>query len=158
MLQGIAANETAITTTKRSRRKKTFAELKGEENLLLKERVYLKKEIASMLATCKEQRAGNENLKRMKLDLNLHTAKNLSLIAVEPEKVPSCQPCQRVSSSLDYIPSILPSHALDDSKPPLDSCSLDKAISRGETFFLLPDLNMMPAEDDSGTETLYGTS
>ncbi|XP_022732083.1 uncharacterized protein LOC111286411 [Durio zibethinus] len=151
--KGIAANETTSTTTKRSRRKKTFAELKEEESLLLKEGFYLKKEIASMHATCKEQRARNENLKRIKLDLNLHTANNSSLIANEPEKVPSCQ-----RSSLDYIPSTLPSHALDDGKPLLDSCNVGKAVYSEESFFLLPDLNMMPAEDDSGTETLYGTS
>ncbi|XVE97366.1 hypothetical protein REPUB_Repub03eG0013600 [Reevesia pubescens] len=156
--KGIAVNETTSTTTKRSRKKKTFAELKEEENMLLKESVYLKKEIASMRATCKEQRARNENLKRIKLDLNLHTAKNASLIADEPKKVPSCEPHQRVPSSIDYIPSTLPSHALDDCKPLLDSCDVGKGISSGESLFLLPDLNMMPAEGDSGTETLYGTS
>ncbi|XWS26180.1 hypothetical protein CRYUN_Cryun26dG0009000 [Craigia yunnanensis] len=156
--KGTASNETTSTTTKRSRKKKTFAELKEEENLLLKESIYLKKEIASMRATCKEHRARNENLKRIKLDLNLHTAKNSSLIADEPEKVPSCQPHQRVPCSLDYIPSILTSHTVDDRKPLLDSCDEGKAISNEESFFLLPDLNMMPAEDDSGTETLYGTS
>ncbi|KAK8513539.1 hypothetical protein V6N12_052721 [Hibiscus sabdariffa] len=105
--KGTAANETTSTTTKRSRRKKTFAELKEEENLLLKERVSLKKEMASMRATCKEQRARNENLKRIKLDLNLQLAKN------EAGGVPS---------TVGYGPS--PSHSLDDRKPPLDSCNL----------------------------------
>ncbi|XP_022751811.1 uncharacterized protein LOC111300446 [Durio zibethinus] len=156
--KGTAANETTSTTTKRSRRKKTFAELKEEENKLLKEMIYLKKEIASMHAACNEHRARNENLKRIKLDLNLHTAKNPGLFADEPEKVPSCQPNQRVPSSLDYIPSTLPLHAIDDRKPLSDSCDDGKAISSEETFFLLPDLNMMPAEDDSVTEILYGTS
>ncbi|EOY29384.1 hypothetical protein QUC31_020822 [Theobroma cacao] len=155
-----AANETTSTSTKRTRRKKTFAELKEEETLLLKERVYLKKEIASMRATCKEQRVRNENLKRIKLDLNFHTAKNSSLIVDEPEeKVPCSKFCQRVPSSLDYIPTTtLPSHSLDDRKPLLDSCDAGKADSSGDSYFLLPDLNMMPAEDDSGTEMLYGTS
>ncbi|XVE71234.1 hypothetical protein DITRI_Ditri10aG0134400 [Diplodiscus trichospermus] len=154
--KGTAGNETNSSTTKRSRKKKSFAELKEEENLLLKERNHLKKEIASMRATCKEQRARNENLKRIKLDLNLHTAKNLT--ADESEKAPSCQPPQRVPSSFDCNPSTLPSHVLDDCKPMLDSSSVDKATSSGESFFLLPDLNMVPAEDDSGAETLYGTS
>ncbi|XVE53566.1 hypothetical protein DITRI_Ditri03aG0013100 [Diplodiscus trichospermus] len=147
--KGTAASETTSTTTKRSRRKKTFAELKEEENLLLKERIYLKKEIASMSANCKVHRARNENLKRIK------TEKNSSFIADEPEKVPSCQPCQRICSA---CASTLPSHALDDQKPMLDSCDEGKAISSEGSFFLLPDLNMMPDEDDSGAETLYGTS
>ncbi|KAK8582044.1 hypothetical protein V6N12_072242 [Hibiscus sabdariffa] len=122
--KGTAVNETTSTTTKRSRRKKTFAELKEEENLLLKERVSLKKEMASMRATCKEQRARNENLKRIKLDLNLQIAKN------EAGGVPS---------TLGYSP--LTSHSLDDRKPPLDSCNVGKAV--------LPDLNMMPVEDET---------
>ncbi|KAE8656623.1 Detected protein of unknown function [Hibiscus syriacus] len=137
--KGTAGNETTGTTSKRSRRKKTFAELKEEENLLLKEMVILKKVIASVRATCKEQKAKNEKLKRIKLDLNLKIAKN------EPEEISSCQPRQRVFPTLDYGPS--PSHALDDHKELLDSCNVGTA--------LLPDLNMMPVEDDSVTETLY---
>ncbi|GMI81503.1 hypothetical protein like AT4G32030 [Hibiscus trionum] len=127
--KGTAGNETTSATTKRSRRKKTFAELKEEENLLLKERVNLKKEMASMRATCKEQRARNENLKRIKLDLNLQIAKH-------------------EAEALGYSP--FPSHALDDRTAPVDSCNVGKAA--------LPDLNMMPVEDDSITETLYGTT
>ncbi|KAE8724487.1 hypothetical protein F3Y22_tig00010495pilonHSYRG00001 [Hibiscus syriacus] len=142
--KGTAVNETTSTTTKRSRRKKTFAELKEEESLLLKERVNLEKEMASMRATCKEQRARNENLKRIKLDLNLQIAKS------EVEEVPSCLPRQRVPSTLDYGPSTVLSHALDDFKALLDCCNIGKAV--------LPDLNMMPVEDDSVTETLYGTT
>ncbi|GMI92465.1 hypothetical protein HRI_002915800 [Hibiscus trionum] len=126
--KGTAGNETTSTTTKRSRRKKTFAELKEEENVLLKERVSLKKEIASMRATCKEQRARNEDLKRMKLDLNLQIAKN------DSEEVLSSQP----------------SHAVEDRKEILDSSSVGKAV--------LPDLNMMPVEDDSVTETFYNAA
>ncbi|OMO90738.1 hypothetical protein COLO4_18921 [Corchorus olitorius] len=148
--KGNACNENTSTTSKRTRRKKTFAELKEEETLLLKERVYLKKEIASMRATCKQQRAKNQNLKRIKLDLNFHTASNSSLNSDEPEKVPC-----RVPSSLDYsIPSALQSDSMDDRKPLLDSCDVDK-----DSFFLLPDLNMMPNEDDSGgADILYRAS
>ncbi|KAE8732573.1 Detected protein of unknown function [Hibiscus syriacus] len=141
---GTAGNETTGTTSKRSRRKKTFAELKEEENLLLKEMVSLKKEIASVRATCKEQRAKNEKLKRIKLDLNLQIAKN------EPEEVPYCQPRQRVFSTLDYGPSPSLARALDDHKSLLDSCNVGKVV--------LPDLNMIPVEDDSVAETLYSTT
>ncbi|GLT76137.1 hypothetical protein SLA2020_478130 [Shorea laevis] len=137
----VAASETTSTTVKRSRRKKTFAELKEEESLLLKERITLKKEIATMRATFKEQRAKNENLKRIKLDLNLHTANERDVDATSSEHH------QRVASSCP----------LDD-KSGSDSCKDDKAVSNeGSSSFVLPDLNMMPCEDDSGPETLYGT-
>ncbi|MFQ6619202.1 hypothetical protein Gotur_000691 [Gossypium turneri] len=150
--QGTASSESNRTSTKRSRRKKTFAELKEEENLLLKERVHLEKEIASTRATCKEHRATNENLKRIRLDLNMDTVKNSSLIADESEKVP----CLRVPSSSD---STLPPEALDDDrKPSLDSCNVGKVNSSEKSVFMLPDLNMMPAEDDSCPAKLYWTS
>lgn len=84
------------------------------------------------------------NLYFLQLDLNLSTAKN------EPEEVPCCQPHPSVPSSLDYVMSTSPSHALDDCKAVLDSCNIGKA--------LLPDLNMMPVEDESGAETLHGSS
>ncbi|GKU87331.1 hypothetical protein SLEP1_g1747 [Rubroshorea leprosula] len=143
--KGAAASETTSTTSKRSRRKKTFAELKEEEYLLLKERFHLKKEIASMRATFKEQTAKNENLKRMKLDLNLNTANNGSLSANERDEATSSQSQQRIASS----------QGLDDDKSLLGSC---KAVSNEGNSFPLPDLNMMPSEDDSGPETFYGTS
>lgn len=150
--KGTASSESNRTSTKRSRRKKTFAELKEEENLLLKERVHLEKEIASTRATCNEHRATNENLKRIRLDLNMDTIKNSSLIADESEKVP----CLRVPSSSD---STLPPEALDDDrKPSLDSCNVGKVNSSEKSVFMLPDLNMMPAEDDSCPAKLYWTS
>ncbi|GMI95095.1 hypothetical protein like AT4G32030 [Hibiscus trionum] len=131
--KGSSSSETNRTSTKRLRRKKTFAELKEEENFLLKERVHLKKEIASTRATCNEHRATNDNLKRIKIDLNLvGTAMSSSLICNEPGLVP----CPRAQSSSD-------STLVDD---------------REKSIFVLPDLNMMPAEDDFGPGTLYGTS
>ncbi|KAK8544769.1 hypothetical protein V6N13_045846 [Hibiscus sabdariffa] len=136
----VAFNEASNSTTKRTRRKKTLAELKEQEDMLLNERIHLQKEIATMHATCKEQRARNEHLKRIKLDLDLHIANNLGFVVDEPEKV---LPCHSVRSSL-------PSDPMDDRKPLLDSHDVD--------CFVLPDLNMMPGEDDYGTETLYGTS
>ncbi|GKV03204.1 hypothetical protein SLEP1_g15551 [Rubroshorea leprosula] len=94
-----------------------------------------------MRATFKEHRATNEKLKRIKLDLNLHTAN-------ERDDATSSQHHQRVASSCP----------LDD-KSGSDSCKDDKAVSNeGSCSFVLPDLNMMPCEDDSGAETLYGTS
>lgn len=49
----------------------TFNELKEEESSLLKERTYLEKEIATLQATFKQQRAKNENFKRIKVNFAL---------------------------------------------------------------------------------------
>ncbi|XP_031106366.1 uncharacterized protein LOC116011011 [Ipomoea triloba] len=57
------------TATKRSRKKKTLAELKQDEAMLLKERRQLKKELAKIRVNLETQKATNENLKRMKLDV-----------------------------------------------------------------------------------------
>ncbi|MBA0703529.1 hypothetical protein Golax_015847 [Gossypium laxum] len=82
----------------------------------------------------------------------MDTVKNSSLIADESEKVP----CLRVPSSSD---STLPPEALDDDrKPSLDTCNLGKVNSSEKSVFMLPDLNMMPAEDDSCPAKLYWTS
>ncbi|XP_027342192.1 uncharacterized protein LOC113854994 isoform X2 [Abrus precatorius] len=63
------AKSSETATTKKSRRKKTLAELREEENLLLKERRSLKNELASLRLTVDKHRATNESLKKMKLDL-----------------------------------------------------------------------------------------
>ncbi|CAH2037463.1 unnamed protein product [Thlaspi arvense] len=62
--------QTSVTTTpfKRSRKKKTLAELKEEESLLVKERKGLKNELASMLDLLKQQRARNDSLKKMQAE------------------------------------------------------------------------------------------
>ncbi|GMY29221.1 hypothetical protein FCV25MIE_24463 [Fagus crenata] len=141
--KGTAANES--TATKRTRRKKTFAELKEEESSLLKERTNLRKELATLRVTFKEQRVRNESLKRMKLDLGLHSAMILSGTCDGSEKAVSREPYQRVQGTSD--------DGLQS-----DSCEADKAASPGGSSFLLPDLNMMPNGEDSGSETLYGMS
>ncbi|KAJ0257102.1 Uncharacterized protein HA466_0080300 [Hirschfeldia incana] len=64
-------SRTSVTTTtplKRSRKKKTLAELREEESLLLKEKKSLKNELASMRDMLKQQRARNESLKKMQQD------------------------------------------------------------------------------------------
>ncbi|CAH9142734.1 unnamed protein product [Cuscuta epithymum] len=55
--------------TKRSRKKKTMAELRDDEIVLLRERRLLKKELAILRLNLEKQKATNENLQRMKLDL-----------------------------------------------------------------------------------------
>ncbi|KAK9043983.1 hypothetical protein V6N11_072306 [Hibiscus sabdariffa] len=121
--KGTTGNETTGTSTKRSRKKKTFAQLKEEENRLLEESLYLKnvcslclinliyalefhstvlllititliqQEIASMHATCKQHRARNVSLKRFKLD-----TKTWSSIVEEEEERTSVE--NEIPSSL----------------------------------------------------------
>ncbi|CAL5429002.1 unnamed protein product [Camellia sinensis] len=179
--KGIFTNETTATATatattnKRSRRKKTFAELKEEEILLLKERMNLTKELATLRETLEEQKAKSQNLKRLKqmnfifdeyrdsyvmgfivilqLDLYSQSANKLAATCDELEAPNSSQPNLAEVSTLDHV-SVLPT---------ITSASCKVENKEGETterFFVLPDLNMMPSEEDSvsGFETLYGLS
>ncbi|KAE8721736.1 homeobox protein knotted-1-like 3-like [Hibiscus syriacus] len=94
-------------------------------------------ETSSHDESCKEHQATSQNLKRTRLD------SNSSLIGNEPERVPCPRP--RLSSD-----STLPSD--DDRELPLDS------RNAGKLTFVLPDLNMVPAEDDSDPEMLHRSS
>ncbi|CAI9280730.1 unnamed protein product [Lactuca saligna] len=57
------------TPTKRPRKKKTLAALKEEEVLLMEEQNHLKMKLATLHANCEKQRKENQNLKKMKLDI-----------------------------------------------------------------------------------------
>ncbi|KAJ9167684.1 hypothetical protein P3X46_019298 [Hevea brasiliensis] len=153
--KGTATAETASTSTKRSRRKKTFAELKEEESFLLKERMHLKKEITTLNSTFEEQVARNENLKRIKFDLKLQYANNSSLASDVLEKEICNRPYKGEPSSPNHISSMLPKHVQCDDDIKLDSCETQEAVSNHDRSFLLPDLNMMPSEDPH-SETLPG--
>ncbi|PRQ26672.1 putative transcription factor bZIP family [Rosa chinensis] len=163
--KGTATYESTSTTNgiKRARKKKSYDELKEEETSLLKERTNLRKEIATLQATFKEQRAKNEHLKRAKLDLNLHSsATNLIAYFDGAENAIASQPHQRIAPpSFGHFPSHLLSHATPyvNPYPQLDSSDEHKAASSsGNNSFVLPDLNMVPFEEDSGSEMLYGMS
>ncbi|KAM1331159.1 hypothetical protein ACFX13_044464 [Malus domestica] len=157
--KGNATYESTSTTTgtKRARRKKTYAELKEEESSLLKERTYLEKEIATLQTAFKEQRAKNDNFKRIKIDLNLHSARNLSANFDGAGKSISSQPHERIASSSStacYIPSVLPPRP----HPRFDSCVESNPVLARDNSFLLPDLNMVPSGEESGSEMLPGMS
>ncbi|KAJ7966235.1 Major facilitator superfamily domain-containing protein [Quillaja saponaria] len=144
-------------TAKRCRRKKTFAELLEEESSLLKEKTSLKKELATLNDTFKEQRARNERLKRMKLDVSSQSPKNPIGTGLLPTL--SGQPHQRIAPAPKYVAPMTPTHSTPEYDRPLsDSCEENKTDSTQENFFVLPDLNMMPSEDDSNSDTLYGFS
>lgn len=153
-----ALSETTNTNTKRSRRKKTFAELKEEEILLLKERTYLKKELATLRVTFKEQRATNESLKRMKIDFHLNLVKGTGAAATDEAKeaIPREEPHKMEGPSEDHSPSIVPVQALSNDLLQSESCQVEMNDTPRDNVFMLPDLNMMAMEDDIGSETLYG--
>ncbi|CAN8326883.1 unnamed protein product [Cochlearia groenlandica] len=113
-------NEITSSFSKRFKKmKSTTYELKDQENLKLKERLHLHKEIASLQATYDQQNVRNQKLKRIKLDLNKGRVK-------------------KESSPVNLIRKPLP----------------ESRVENQGSFFFLPDLNMVPSED----EILYGTS
>ncbi|XP_024633032.2 uncharacterized protein [Medicago truncatula] len=73
----VIANPKETVITRNPKRKKTLAELKEEESLLLKERINLKNELASLRLSVEKERATNESLKRMK-QLDLESQQNSS--------------------------------------------------------------------------------
>ncbi|XP_050216275.1 uncharacterized protein LOC126667362 [Mercurialis annua] len=131
-----ATAETGSTTNsgKRSRKKKTFAELRLEEGLLMEEKMHLKKEIATLNATFKEHRSRNKNLKRIKLDLNMQYSKNSGFASDELEEAICSQ---------SHISMIF---AKGDDNTQSGSCETHEAVSDHDSSFLLPDLNMMPSD------------
>ncbi|XP_073294408.1 uncharacterized protein [Primulina huaijiensis] len=82
-------------SSKRSRKKKNLAELKEEENTLVKEKRDLKREIAALRVNLENQRSVNERLKRTKLELPPLQERELTSLPVLPalnipfEEVPS---------------------------------------------------------------------
>ncbi|XP_057464983.1 uncharacterized protein LOC130754754 [Actinidia eriantha] len=93
------------TTSKRTKKKKTLAELKEDETLLLKERRHLKRELATLQVTLEKQRATNENLKRLKLDLDSQPVAERVTVIASVEAIPD-QTQQKLASS-DAMPPIL---------------------------------------------------
>ncbi|KAL2489531.1 hypothetical protein Fot_42823 [Forsythia ovata] len=116
-------------------RSKAFSELKEEE----KERLHSRKELTSTRMTFREQSAWSHNTKRMKLDLNLQSTSVLG--ATFEEGAVSKQYNHTEASTTEHRPS--PSFELGSS----DS---------GKGGFILPDLNMMPLEEETaGSESFY---
>ncbi|GFZ11867.1 hypothetical protein Acr_23g0002520 [Actinidia rufa] len=147
------------TANKRARKKKTLAELKEDETLLLKERRHLKRELATLRFTLEKQRATNENLKRLKLDLDSPTVAERVIAVASVEAIPA-QTQQKLASS-DPMPPILPPEVrIDDHNAkqqpstPKDSSQLHPEVISPENKFVLPDLNQ-PIEDDSNSEDLH---
>lgn len=103
----------------------------------MKERTYLKKELATLRVTLKQQRSINENLKRMKLDLKVESRINSEANSVDEHHNGISE---AASSSVSR-----PCKVEDASDP--DSCPSQKHTTSQESNFMLPDLNMVPDED-----------
>ncbi|XP_049367738.1 uncharacterized protein LOC125832591 [Solanum verrucosum] len=140
------------TTSKRSRKKKTLAELKMDEILLIKERKQLKKEVALLRASVENQRDTNQKLKRMKLDVLPQQANERGTTVSYDGS--SGQYQQEVLPSYPAIPILLEKVA---NKVAVSPSSLEKQqdFAALESKFVLPDLNI-PFGEDSGSDILWG--
>ncbi|XP_057724951.1 uncharacterized protein LOC130940736 [Arachis stenosperma] len=136
------ANPIETALTKKSRRKKTLAELKEEETLLLKERRSLKNELASLRLTLEKHRATNESLKRLKLDLESQRNSEPTKICEEFKKgvvdLPQCHPSTSLSPKT-VTHKVIDGHSY---VCPLNSCSKSQEMSKKESTLVLPDLNL----------------
>ncbi|KAL6559782.1 hypothetical protein OROGR_004899 [Orobanche gracilis] len=136
------------TNSKRSRKKKTLAELRDEENSLLKERRDLKKEMETLRLYLERQRATNGNLKRIMIELQPHSDKK-----TKPTSVPK----ESISSQLQ--PEVTASRSIPTAVPPVIQVNgittpLRPPIS--DAKFILPDLNM--PFDEPSSDVLCGIS
>ncbi|QCE08841.1 uncharacterized protein LOC114186311 [Vigna unguiculata] len=139
-------NPSETATTRKSRRKKTLAELKDEEDLLLKERRSLKKELASLRLTVEKHRTTNESLKRIKLDF---VSRQNSSAAVSG-------PSQFATSECHSSNSASPDTVTHDVSPVSAANASPKAQDNGnqESTFVLPDLNL-PVDDDFSANAMH---
>ncbi|QHN88949.1 uncharacterized protein DS421_16g567910 [Arachis hypogaea] len=124
-------------SNKKCRRRKTFSQLQEEESSLLREKIYLTKEIANVSASCKAQRARNESLKRIKLDLGS-----------APDGLPHPNSDQPKWTAITSIAA----------QGDTDTLPQPQTAESARSVFLVPDLNMMPSEDDSYMDIQRGMS
>ncbi|XP_034695497.1 uncharacterized protein LOC117921656 [Vitis riparia] len=137
--KNIAVGESS--NIRKQRKRKTFAELKEEEELLLKERNHLQMELQTFTMNLKKQRAKNEHLKRVKLGTQSPPAKK----AVAPSlafKPVADQPAPMVPTTVSGSGE----YAVPHQYLPNGSSKV-QAVVKKEPRFLLPDLNQ-PLEED----------
>ncbi|XP_057794949.1 uncharacterized protein LOC131011169 [Salvia miltiorrhiza] len=140
------------TNSKRSRKKKTLAELKDEESSLLKERRELKREMTALRMNLERQRATHEKLKRMKIDLQPPSPESTSIA----EESVSGQ-LQMESTVCDPTTTNLTTPVVSGNDDPLQSSVSNKnADAASASRFILPDLNV-PFDEPSCSVT-YGIS
>ncbi|XP_068336189.1 uncharacterized protein [Pyrus communis] len=148
-----------LTIFKRPRKKKTLAELKEEESLLLKERRNLKNELAALCLTVEKQRATNESLKKVKLELQLpQTKMKATTLVLSGEAI--WQQNEQINA-VGYTTPIMTTSAhcnnagtSQSSCPSNVSSKVQQELGSRDTAFSLPDLNL-PFGEDSSSEVLY---
>ncbi|XP_054782929.1 uncharacterized protein LOC129290233 [Prosopis cineraria] len=159
------ANPSETTTTKKCRRKKTLAELKEEESVLLKEMRNLKSELAALRLTLENHRATNERLKKMKVDME--SRQNLKAATTTPVRSDKAMVNQPQLEDTQSHPSHLispgvPRVVADNNAPSVPSANDESCkpqeIDKQEASFLLPDLNLPMDEDLSPIFSTHGLS
>ncbi|KHN22415.1 hypothetical protein glysoja_024924 [Glycine soja] len=148
----MVANPSETTTTRKTRRKKTLAELKAEEDLLLKERRNLKKELAFLRLTVEKHRATNESIKRKKLDFESRQNSSAAATASEVSG-------KAVNGSFQFVKAEChPSNSVSHDDSPVCAANVSpKAqdnIGNQESTFVLPDLNL-PVDEDISANIMH---
>ncbi|KAF3954740.1 hypothetical protein CMV_019957 [Castanea mollissima] len=138
-------------TNKRSRKKRSLAELREEESLLLTERINLKNELAALRLTLEKQRATNDSLKRIKHDLQSQQNEKTTTASAMASVAPISDRPQKIEEVCDPAASIFPAGVAcnDVDTVPHPGESKIEEVKESETSFVLPDLNL-PFDDDSG--------
>lgn len=130
---------TETTSSKRPRKKKTLAELKVEEDLLLKERKYLKRKLESLRITLEKQRTENESLKLMKRDLpSQPEGKIVTTVASDYDETISGKN-QQCDASVAFPKPLISKSSFEVPK--------EVVHQENNNNFALPDLNL-PIEED----------
>ncbi|KAL1224667.1 hypothetical protein V5N11_001107 [Cardamine amara subsp. amara] len=99
-----ALNEITSSWSRRSKKKKTFLELKDAENVQLKERFNLEKKIANVQATYEERSAKNQSLKRIKLEYSNRSKPNL--ISKSESRKRRRLPIEKEEKSCFFLPDL----------------------------------------------------
>lgn len=125
------------TISKRSRKKKTLAELKEEESSLLKERKQLKMEMTTLRMNLERQRATNEKLRRMKIEL--HPSPESTSVSISGQ-------LRHESTTCHPITSLTPAEvALQQT---MSNASDNENVDASSDYnFSIPDLNI-PFDED----------
>lgn len=140
--------DTEKAISKRSRKKKTLAELKEEENSLLKEKRVLKREIAALRINLEKQRAKNDKLKRIKVEMQ--PLPNREATSTMDESV--SDQLQPETTARHPTPLATPQVISGNAVAALKSSTSNEfptppdADAAFNPTFMLPDLNM-PLED-----------
>ncbi|CAJ1955005.1 unnamed protein product [Sphenostylis stenocarpa] len=152
----LVANPSETVTTRKSRRKKTLSELKEEEDLLLKERRSLKKELASLRVTVEKHKTTNESLKRMKLDFVSRQNSSGAAAASEVCGKAVNDPSQFATSECHPSDSVSRNTVIHDVSPVCAANASPKAQGNGnqESTFVLPDLNL-PVDEDFSANAIH---